>query len=40
MSRAVTDPALAGSTPPQPLVLDGITHSYGAGLAVDDVTCW
>ncbi len=38
MSRAVTDPALAGSTPPQPLVLDGITHSYGAGLAVDDVT--
>jgi putative spermidine/putrescine transport system ATP-binding protein len=24
--------------PPQPLVLDGITHGYGAGLAVDNVT--
>ncbi len=33
------DTALAGSTPPQPLVLDGISHSYGAAArAVDDVT--
>ncbi len=24
--------------PPQPLTLDGVTHSYGAGLAVDTVT--
>ncbi len=28
----------SGATSPQPLVLDGITHSYGSGLAVDDVT--
>ena len=23
---------------PQPLTLDGVTHSYGGGLAVDNVT--
>ncbi|WP_439573872.1 ABC transporter ATP-binding protein [Phreatobacter sp.] len=43
MSRSVNpDPSTAGTSPShpaaQPLTLDGVTHSYGSGLAVDNVT--
>jgi len=31
-------PAPSGAVIAQPLTLDGVTHSYGAGLAVDNVT--
>ena len=34
----MADPRDASAQPAQPLTLDAVTHSYGAGLAVDDVT--
>jgi putative spermidine/putrescine transport system ATP-binding protein len=34
----MTQASQAASVSPQPLTLDGVTHSYGGALAVDDVT--